>query len=100
MMLADMVDIAALMIFSYGCGMQIDHDPNEPPVDRTRGPWLMAAVVLALLWAWYFYFMPFVWPALALGFMTGGIFTAWIIEITGNKTPASWRRNPPGSGRS
>lgn len=78
---------------------QIEHDSDEPPVDRTPGPWKWAAVVLVLLWAWYLYFMPFAWHGIALGFMTGGIFTAWVIEITGNKVPASWRGKPSGAGR-
>lgn len=78
---------------------QIEHDSDEPPVDRTPGPWKWAAVVLVLLWAWYFYFMPFAWHGIALGFITGGVFTAWVIEITGNKVPTSWRGKPTGAGR-
>jgi hypothetical protein len=72
----------------------IDHDKNEPPIDRSPGPWKVVLPIIALLWAWYFYFMPFDWVSLMLGFVTGGVLTAWLIEVTGNKIPDSWRSKP------
>lgn len=83
----------------YSSGMLIDHDKNEPPIDRTSGPWKLVAAIIALLWAWYFYFQPFDWTSIALGLGTGVVLTAWAIEVTGNKIPPSWRGNPPSSDR-
>lgn len=71
--------------------MQIDHDPEEPKVDRTPLPWKSAIVVLALGWAGYLYSFPTDFISIGLGMLTGVVFTALVIEITGNKTPASWR---------
>lgn len=80
--------------------MQIDHDPEEPKVDRGPGPWKSVFVILILGWAWFLYFRPFDWPAIALGIGTGGGIVAWAIEITGNKIPDSWRSKSRNSGRS
>lgn len=79
---------------------QIDHDPEEPKIDRGPGPWRSALVVIALLWAGYLYSFVPDWTAIALGVGTGGVLVAWAIEITGNKVPASWRTKPPRSGGS
>lgn len=80
--------------------MQIDHDKNEPPVDRSPAPWRWVLPLIALAWCGYLYSFEVHWASIALGVMTGAGIVAWAIDITGNKTPASWRRNPPGSGGS
>lgn len=76
----------------------IDHDPNEPKPDRSRGPWRVIWPIIGLLWIWYFYFEPFNWASIAIGFGTGAILAAWAIEITGNKIPDSWRGKPTSTG--
>lgn len=73
--------------------MQIDHDPEEPKVDRGPGPWRLVLPIIGLAWIWYLYFMPFDWPSIALGLMTGGGIVAWAIDVTGNKVPDSWRKS-------
>lgn len=77
--------------------MQIEHNPNERRL--TNAIWWVAWPFLALLWIWYFYFMPFQWHGIALGFLSGGFLTGWALEVTGNKVPDSWRRQGPTSGR-
>lgn len=79
--------------------MQIDHDPDEQKIDRGPGPWRLAFPLLILLWVGYLYTAPFDWHSIAIGLATGVIVTAWAIETTGNKVPASWRSKPPGAGR-
>jgi hypothetical protein len=75
----------------------IDHDPNEPPVDRTRGPWWWVWPIVALLWAGTAYSFGFDWRSIALGFITGGLLAVWAIDLTGNKVPDWWRSKPPGA---
>ncbi|ASP50961.1 hypothetical protein CDO31_04850 [Sinorhizobium meliloti] len=75
----------------------IDHDPNEPPVDREPGPWRWVFPVLAVTWALNLYSNPIDWLSVGLGLFTGIVFTAWILEITGNKVPSSWRPKAPRS---
>lgn len=77
----------------------IDHNPNEPPVDRGPGPWRVVVPVVVVLWIGYLWYMPFDWASIALGLGTGIVLTAWVIEITGNKAPDSWR-NKSGSAAS
>ncbi|WP_017960008.1 hypothetical protein [Rhizobium leguminosarum] len=71
--------------------MQIDHDPDEPKLDRGPGPWKAVLAVIVFTWIWYLYFQPFNWPSIALGLLTGAGVVAWAIDITGNKIPDSWR---------
>lgn len=78
----------------------IDHDPNEPPVDRGPGPWRWVFPVLLLGVGLNFFTRGLDWVSLAGGFALGAVFSAWVIEITGNKVPDSWRTKPPRSGRS
>lgn len=78
---------------------QIDHDPNEPPVDRTPGPWRWVMAILIVGWAGYLYSFPVDWRSIALGVLTGAAIVAWAVDITGNKIPASWRGKPTGTGR-
>lgn len=79
---------------------QIEHDPDEPKIDRSSFPYWQGFVVVGLLWAGYLYSFEFQWLPIALGLGTGVMLTAWAIEITGNKVPQSWRtkpRDPTGS---
>lgn len=77
--------------------MHIDHDQNEPPVDRTPGPWRWVFPVLLVGVALTAFTRGLDWVSFAGGIGLGGVFTAWILEITGNKVPASWRGNSPRS---
>lgn len=77
--------------------MQIDHDHDEPPVDRTPGPWRWVLPIVLLVLLLNMFTRDVDWVSLALGFGAGGVFTAWILEITSNKVPASWRGNSPRS---
>lgn len=71
---------------------QIDHDPHEPKLDRSTRIYWIAWSVVALLWIAQWYAGGIVWDQIMLGIGTGGVLTAWAIEITGNKVPDSWRR--------
>ncbi len=77
----------------------IEHDPNEPPIDRGPGPWRWVLPVVAATIALNAYANDLDLLSLACGAGAGIVFTAWIIEITGNKVPASWRSKAPNSGR-
>lgn len=70
----------------------IDHDPDEPPRDRTGNAvyWANAAI-LAVLWLWMLTSHPFDWYSLALGVWSGGFLTGLVMDKTGNKTP-KWMR--------
>lgn len=72
--------------------MQIEHDPKEPPSDRTGNTvyWLNAAA-LVLLWAWMLSTQAPNWASIALGAWTGMFITVWAIAMTGNKVPR-WMR--------
>lgn len=52
-------------------------------------------MIVALLWAWAWYFRTFDWEMIALGGFTGMVLATWAIEITGNKIPDSWRPKEP-----
>lgn len=71
----------------------IDHDPDEPPVDRGPGPWRWVFPVVAIVLMLNIATRDIDWVSLLLGIGAGGIFTAWVLEITGNKVPASWRKS-------
>lgn len=67
--------------------MQIDHIPGEKrPTNRI---WWVAWIIVALLWIAQWYLDGFDRDQLLIGFATGMVFTAWGIDITGNKLP-SW----------
>ncbi|MDX3929092.1 MAG: hypothetical protein QHC90_25240 [Shinella sp.] len=80
--------------------MQIDHDPDEPKIDRGPGPWKIAIPVLVVIAAINFVTRDIDWISLCLGLAIGGGIVAWAVDITGNKVPDSWRSKPPGSRRS
>ncbi|WP_273794154.1 hypothetical protein [Brucella intermedia] len=70
---------------------KIDHDPDEPKIDRDPFPWWMGWILVALGWLWYFYYKEFDWISIALGLGTGTMLAGWAIEKTGNRIPDSWR---------
>lgn len=70
---------------------QIDHDPNEPKIDRSDFPWWAAWVMLALCWT-YFLSHEIDWASLMAGGATMGILILWAVDTTGNKVPDSWRK--------
>lgn len=70
---------------------QIEHDQNEPKIDRDPFPWWMGWTVLAALWIGQGYFDGFDWVQLLLGVGTGAMLAAWAIEKTGNRIPDTWR---------
>lgn len=81
--------------------MEIDHDPNEPDFDRTRGPWRVILPILALATIANVYLGLMNWPSFIGGVGVGAVLAAWAIEVTGNKIPESWRnKTARGSGRS
>jgi hypothetical protein len=57
--------------------MQIDHDPKEPKIDRTPESFRLFFVIIAFVWAWYLYFIPFNWPSILVGLVTGMGFMLW-----------------------
>lgn len=57
--------------------MHIDHDPNEPKIDRKPESFRLIFVLLALGWVWYLYFIPFDWRSLMVGGVTGMLFMLW-----------------------
>jgi hypothetical protein len=72
--------------------MEIEHNPNEKR--PTNAIWWALWPAIALLWLATWYFWGFDWHQLALGVGTGATLAGWAIDITGNKTPESWRGNP------
>lgn len=79
--------------------MQIEHDPEEPPRDTSKSPWLLVAIMLVLIWSGLFYLYEPAWLQLGIGALTGAMIMAWGVDITGNKVPASWRGKPAGPSR-
>lgn len=72
--------------------MQIDHDPTEPPRDRS-GPkvYWITFIFLAVLWLITLATGSLSWGTVLLGVWTGAFVAAWAIDMTGNKTP-KWMR--------
>lgn len=73
--------------------MEIDHNPNEKR--PTNAIWWGLWPAIALLWLATWAFWGFDWHQVGLGALTGMTLAGWAIDITGNKTPESWRGNPP-----
>ncbi|WP_273773288.1 hypothetical protein [Brucella intermedia] len=71
---------------------QIEHDPNEPKIDRSMKIYWIAGGLLSLAWLHQLVFEVPDWGQLLLGIGTGCVLAAWAIEISGDKVPESWRR--------
>ncbi|MCA1403694.1 hypothetical protein I6F26_03630 [Ensifer sp. IC3342] len=65
----------------YGVPMSvrhtIEHDPQEPKIDRRPESFRLFFVFLSLGWVWYLYFVPFDWRSLLVGLVTGGALMLW-----------------------
>jgi hypothetical protein len=72
-------------------GPLIDHDPEEPKKPYRPVPWWALWLIVAIGWISYASSETFDLYPIALGFLTGGILATWALEITGNKTPESWK---------
>lgn len=77
----------------------IEHDPDEPKIDRSRGPWLSTFVILSVGIAGAAYYQVLDWASFMGGVGFGGVLAGWAIERTGNKIPESWRSGPAASRR-
>lgn len=73
---------------------QIDHDPNEPKIDRSKGGWLSTFAVLGFGFIGLLYYGMIDWTSFFIGGALIGTFVAWATEYTGNKVPDSWRKKP------
>jgi hypothetical protein len=76
-------------------GPIIDHDPEEPQIDRSPGPWRWVFPVLLVGVAVNLFTGQLSWPSFMGGVAVGGVLAAWAIEITGNKVPESWKSKSP-----
>ena len=71
----------------------IDHDPDEPPLDRTGNwPYWVGFALLAVLWIGNLALFTLDWHSIVLGAATGGIFVAIVLDYTGNRVPKWMRR--------
>ena len=70
---------------------EIDHEPREKRPTWTI--WWIAWGIVAFFWIAVGYRFGFNWQQLALGFITGGLLTAWAITITGDKPSSLLRRD-------
>jgi hypothetical protein len=68
----------------------INHDPEEPAIDRSNRTWWAALIMVIIIWGGYLAFNSPDWWAIAVGGFTGIMLTAWAIETTGNKLPPWW----------
>lgn len=74
-------------------GPIIEPDPDgkwrkEPRV------FLRGAIIITLVWVGYLYSYSPDWTGIFLGFGTGACFTAWALEVTGNKVPEFMKPGP------
>lgn len=71
----------------------IEHDPDEPPPDRSwKGLYWVAILVVAALWAGSLALFDIDRHSVLLGALTGGVVVAILLEYTGNKVPRWMRR--------
>lgn len=75
--------------------MQIDHDRNEPKIDRTPGPWRWVFPVIGAVFLLNILTREIDWISVGLGLGLGCTLAGWAIEVTGNKVPDSWRPKSP-----
>lgn len=73
--------------------MQIDHDPNEPPPDRSGTTVYWAAfALLAVMWALALYSGRVDYGSAVIGAATGLAFGIWGMAVTGGRLPPWWPR--------
>lgn len=71
----------------------IDHDPDEPPLDRTGNwPYWVGIIMLAIMWIGSLALLTLDRNSVLLGALTGGIFVAIVLDYTGNRVPRWMRR--------
>ena len=70
----------------------IEHNPHEKR--QTNTIWWVLWPMIAAMWVGFIYFDMVDWPSAAIGGLTLGVLATWAIEVTGNKVPESWRRDP------
>ena len=62
----------------YWCGMQIDHDPEEPKIDRKPESFRLIFSLLAFAWFGTVYAYGVEWRSAILGAGTGMMFMLWM----------------------
>lgn len=74
--------------------MQIEHDPHEPPPDRSGNASTWGGLLLiGLCWAVLLYVgFPFDWASLAIGAGTMAFLIAGARKLTGDRLPDWWPR--------
>lgn len=70
----------------------IDHDPDEPPKDKSKSPWWIVWPMVGLLNLGYFTQFDVDWTGYAAGGLTFMVLASWAVDVTGNRVPKSWRR--------
>lgn len=56
---------------------QIDHDPEEPKIDRKPESFRLFFAIIALIWVGNAYFFTIDWRSVLLGTVTGMAFMLW-----------------------
>lgn len=69
----------------------IDHNAEEPKIDRGRGPWRWVFPMLFLGVGISAFTRGLDWVSFAAGIALGCTLAGWAIEVTGNKVPDSWK---------
>lgn len=68
---------------------EIDHNPNE--TRETNAIWWLLLAFQVFGWSIAIYYDKIDWVSAIAGVGSGAVLATWAIEITGNKTPESWR---------
>lgn len=66
---------------------QIDHDPNEPKIDRSNTVFYAAWAVVAVGWILTLYIGDLHWQSAGLGALTAAVLIITHFEKFGNKWP-------------
>lgn len=76
-----------------GGGMQIEHDQNEPPPDRSGNAVYWAAFgLIVAMWGLALFSGRLQFGSVAIGAATGLIFGIWGMTVTGGRLPPWWPR--------
>lgn len=71
----------------------IDHDPEEPPVDRSgNGVYWAAFALIVVMWALALFSGRIDYGSAVIGAATGGLFCIWAMDITKGRLPPWWPR--------